>query len=238
MALMRHEAERLHEIMNLILDFAENDMRAKQFLQNILNNKSEAVSDDTSRDGIDSQEQQFIPEVVEKIVEVPIEKIVEIEKIVHQDRIVEKPVDVVPTWVDSLVPFIEEIEFFEQVKQESNLADILLPNQSDNLKQLVINASQWGNILRVWDELASEVKNNQVTITDRQLAILSHCLALFNLTLSNRHAHLHSPTLGDSYDFNTHEQVIGNSDTIASVLLPSLYNAGDEAVRPALIATR
>lgn len=62
---MRHEAERLHEIMNLILDFAENDMRAKQFLQNILN-KSEAVSDDTSRDGIDSQEQHLTPKVVEK----------------------------------------------------------------------------------------------------------------------------------------------------------------------------
>ena len=238
MALMRHEAERLHEIMNLILDFAENDMRAKQFLQNILNKKSEAVSDDTSRDGIDSQEQHLTPKVVEKIVEVPVEKIVEIEKIVHQDRIVEKPIEIVPKWVDSLVPFIEEIEFFEQVKQESNLADILLPNQSNNLKQLVINASQWGNILRVWDELASEVKNNQVTITDRQLAILSHCLALFNLTLSYRHARLHSPTLGDSYDFNTHEQVIGNGDTIVSVLLPSLYNAGDEAVRSALITTR
>ena len=232
MALMEHEVERINDIVSVVVDYLYKDGKGKKLLQSLLNNYTK--QDNSAEFVASNDEQEEKPKVIKQIVEVP----VEIEKIVYQDRIVEKPVEVVPKWVDSLVPFIEEIEFFKQVKEEPNLANILLPNQSNNLKQLVINASQWDNILRVWDELASKVKNSQVTITDRQSAILSHCLALFNLTLSNRHARLHSPTLGDSYDFNTHEQVIGNGDTIVSVLLPSLYNAADEAVRPALITTR
>lgn len=232
MALMKHEVERINDIMRLFVEFAENDMKAKKLLQNLLNSRTKQA-DSTEFVG-SNDEQELEPKVIEKIVKVP----VEVEKIVYQDRIVEKPVEILPAWVESLKPFLDEVEFFEQVSQEPELAQILLSSQSSSIKQLIVNASQWNTILRVWDELADTVKSQQLAISDNQMAILSHCLELFNLTLSNRQVRLDFPNIGDNYDYEIHEQVMGNGDTIAQVMLPSLYNAGDERVRPALVATR
>lgn len=232
MALMKHEVERINDIMSLVVEFADKDRKAKKLLQSLLNNYTK--QDNSAEFVASNDEQEEKPKVIRQIVEVP----VEIEKIVYQDRIVEKLVEVKPEWVDSLKPFLDEVEFFEKVSQEPALAQILLPNQSTNIKQLIVNASQWNNILRVWDELANIIKCQQIAISDNQMKILLHCLKLFNLTLSNRQVRLDSPEVGDSYDYEIHEQVMGDGDSITQVLLPSLCNAGDERVRPALVATR
>lgn len=232
MALMKHEVERINDIMSLVVEFADKDRKAKKLLQSLLNNYTK--QDNSAEFVASNDEQEEKPKVIRQIVEVP----VEIEKIVYQDRIVEKLVEVKPEWVDSLKPFLDEVEFFEKVSQEPALAQILLPNQSTNIKQLIVNASQWNNILRVWDELANIIKCQQIAISDNQMKILLHCLKLFNLTLSNRQVRLDSPEVGDSYDYEIHEQVMGDGDSIIQVLLPSLCNAGDERVRPALVATR
>jgi hypothetical protein len=232
MALMKHEVERINDIMSLVVEFADKDRKAKKLLQSLLNNYTK--QDNSAEFVASNDEQEEKPKVIRQIVEVP----VEIEKIVYQDRIVEKLVEVTPEWVDSLKPFLDEVEFFEKVSQEPALAQILLPNQSTNIKQLIVNASQWNNILRVWDELANIIKCQQIAISDNQMKILLHCLKLFNLTLSNRQVRLDSPEVGDSYDYEIHEQVMGDGDSITQVLLPSLCNAGDERVRPALVATR
>lgn len=232
MALMKHEVERINDIMSLVVEFADKDRKAKKLLQSLLNNYTK--QDNSAEFVASNDEQEEKPKVIRQIVEVP----VEIEKIVYQDRIVEKLVEVKPAWVDSLKPFLDEVEFFEKVSQEPALAQILLPNQSTNIKQLIVNASQWNNILRVWDELANIIKCQQIAISDNQMKILLHCLKLFNLTLSNRQVRLDSPEVGDSYDYEIHEQVMGDGDSITQVLLPSLCNAGDERVRPALVATR
>lgn len=232
MALMKHEVERINDIMSLVVEFADKDRKAKKLLQSLLNNYTK--QDNSAEFVASNDEQEEKPKVIRQIVEVP----VEIEKIVYQDRIVEKLVEVTPEWVDSLKPFLDEVEFFEKVSQEPALAQILLPNQSTNIKQLIVNASQWNNILRVWDELANIIKCQQIAISDNQMKILLHCLKLFNLTLSNRQVRLDSPEVGDSYDYEIHEQVMGDGDSITQVLLPSLCNAGDERVRPALVAIR
>ena len=229
---MKHEVERINDIMSLVVEFADKDRKAKKLLQSLLNNYTK--QDNSAEFVASNDEQEEKPKVIRQIVEVP----VEIEKIVYQDRIVEKLVEVIPEWVDSLKPFLDEVEFFEKVSQEPALAQILLPNQSTNIKQLIVNASQWNNILRVWDELANIIKCQQIAISDNQMKILLHCLKLFNLTLSNRQVRLDSPEVGDSYDYEIHEQVMGDGDSITQVLLPSLCNAGDERVRPALVATR
>lgn len=232
MALMEHEVERINDIMSLVVEFADKDRKAKKLLQSLLNNYTK--QDNSAEFVASNDEQEEKPKVIRQIVEVP----VEIEKIVYQDRIVEKLVEVTPEWVDSLKPFLDEVEFFEKVSQEPALAQILLPNQSNNIKQLVVNSSQWNTILRIWDELAVAVKSQQRAISQNQKVILLHCLKLFNLTLSNRQVRLDSPEVGDSYDYEIHEQVMGDGDSITQVLLPSLCNAGDERVRPALVATR
>ena len=229
---MEHEVERINDIVSLVVEFADKDRKAKKLLQSLLNNYTK--QDNSAEFVASNDEQEEKPKVIRQIVEVP----VEIEKIVYQDRIVEKLVEVTPEWVDSLKPFLDEVEFFEKVSQEPALAQILLPNQSTNIKQLIVNASQWNNILRVWDELANIIKCQQIAISQNQKVILLHCLKLFNLTLSNRQVRLDSPEVGDSYDYEIHEQVMGDGDSITQVLLPSLCNAGDERVRPALVATR
>lgn len=232
MALMEHEVERINDIVSVVVDYLYKDGKGKKLLQSLLNNYTK--QDNCAEFFASNDEQEEKPKVIKQIVEVP----VEIEKIVYQDRIVEKLVEVKPAWVDSLKPFLDEVEFFEQVRQEPDLAQILLPNQSNNIKQLVVNSSQWNTILRIWDELAVAVKSQQRAISQNQKVILLHCLKLFNLTLSNRQVRLDSPEVGDSYDYEIHEQVMGDGDSITQVLLPSLCNAGDERVRPALVATR
>lgn len=232
MALMEHEVERINDIVSVVVDCLYKDGKGKKLLQSLLNNYTK--QDNSAEFVASNDEQEEKPKVIRQIVEVP----VEIEKIVYQDRIVEKLVEVKPAWVDSLKPFLDEVEFFEKVSQEPALAQILLPNQSNNIKQLVVNSSQWNTILRIWDELAVAVKSQQRAISKNQMVILSHCLKLFNLTLSNRQVRLDSPEVGDSYDYEIHEQVMGDGDSITQVLLPSLCNAGDERVRPALVATR
>lgn len=232
MALMEHEVERINDIVSVVVDYLYKDGKGKKLLQSLLNNYTK--QDNSAEFVASNDEQEEKPKVIRQIVEVP----VEIEKIVYQDRIVEKLVEVKPAWVDSLKPFLDEVEFFEKVSQEPALAQILLPNQSTNIKQLIVNASQWNNILRVWDELANIIKCQQIAISDNQMKILLHCLKLFNLTLSNRQVRLDSPEVGDSYDYEIHEQVMGDGDSITQVLLPSLCNAGDERVRPALVAIR
>ena len=232
MALMEHEVERINDIVSVVVDYLYKDGKGKKLLQSLLNNYTK--QDNSAEFVASNDEQEEKPKVIRQIVEVP----VEIEKIVYQDRIVEKLVEVTPEWVDSLKPFLDEVEFFEKVSQEPALAQILLPNQSTNIKQLIVNASQWNNILRVWDELANIIKCQQIAISQNQKVILLHCLKLFNLTLSNRQVRLDSPEVGDSYDYEIHEQVMGDGDSITQVLLPSLCNAGDERVRPALVATR
>lgn len=232
MALMEHEVERINDIVSVVVDYLYKDGKGKKLLQSLLNNYTK--QDNSAEFVASNDEQEEKPKVIRQIVEVP----VKIEKIVYQDRIVEKLVEVKPAGVDSLKPFLDEVEFFEQVRQEPALAQILLPNQSTNIKQLIVNASQWNNILRVWDELANIIKCQQIAISDNQMNILSHCLELFNLTLGNRQVRLDSPEVGDSYDYEIHEQVMGDGDSITQVLLPSLCNAGDERVRPALVATR
>lgn len=232
MALMEHEVERINDIVSVVVDYLYKDGKGKKLLQSLLNNYTK--QDNSAEFVASNDEQEEKPKVIRQIVEVP----VEIEKIVYQDRIVEKLVEVKPAWVDSLKPFLDEVEFFEKVSQEPALAQILLPNQSNNIKQLVVNSSQWNTILRIWDELAVAVKSQQRAISQNQKVILLHCLKLFNLTLSNRQVRLDSPEVGDSYDYKIHEQVMGDGDSITQVLLPSLCNAGDERVRPALVATR
>ena len=232
MALMEHEVERINDIVSVVVDYLYKDGKGKKLLQSLLNNYTK--QDNSAEFVASNDEQEEKPKVIKQIVEVP----VEIEKIVYQDRIVEKLVEVKPAWVDSLKPFLDEVEFFEKVSQEPALAQILLPNQSNNIKQLVVNSSQWNTILRIWDELAVAVKSQQRAISQNQKVILLHCLKLFNLTLSNRQVRLDSPEVGDSYDYEIHEQVMGDGDSITQVLLPSLCNAGDERVRPALVATR
>jgi hypothetical protein len=185
-----------------------------------------------------------VVQTVEKRVEVPVEKIV--EKIIYKDKIVEKRVDVpvdrivekkievVPSWAKSLE---SELAFLQQVQAHPEIAKILLPNGDNNVLQLIAIAAQWSNVLRIWDALATQVKDSKQAISVTEQQILAHSLALFNLTLQSSQATLKNPELGKDYDFEIHQKISGSGGTIEQVLLASLYNAADEKVRSAVVST-
>lgn len=138
-------------------------------------------------------------------------------------------------WVNSLKP---EFDFLQQVQSHSELSSILLPNSNQNLLQLIAIASQWNNVLRIWDTLAAQVKNTQQAISTTEQHILEHSLALFNLTLQSNQATLQNPELGESYDYDIHQKVSGSGGSIEQVLLAGLYNAAGDKVRASVVTTR
>ena len=101
MALMKHEVERINDIVSVVVDYLYKDRKAKKLLQSLLNNYTK--QDNSAEFVASNDEQEQEPKVIRQIVEVP----VEIEKIVYQDGIVEKLVEVKPAWVDSLKPFLD-----------------------------------------------------------------------------------------------------------------------------------
>ena len=138
-------------------------------------------------------------------------------------------------WANSLK---SEFNFLKQVQSHPELVSILLPNRDDNVLQLIAIASQWNNVLRVWDAIATEVKNTQQAISAAEQQILEHSLALFNLTLQSNQATLKSPETGESYDYDIHQKVSGSGGSVEQVLLAGLYNAAGENVRAAIVTTR
>lgn len=138
-------------------------------------------------------------------------------------------------WANSLK---SEFNFLKQVQSHPELASILLPNRDDNVLQLIAIASQWNNVLRVWDAIATEVKNTQQAISAAEQQILEHSLTLFNLTLQSNQATLKSPETGESYDYDIHQKVSGSGGSVEQVLLAGLYNAAGENVRAAIVTTR
>ena len=137
-------------------------------------------------------------------------------------------------WAKKLEP---EFNFLQQVKAHPEIAKILLPDGDNNVLQLIAIAAQWSNVLRVWDALATQVKENKQSISATEQQILSHSLALYNLTLQSSQATLKTPETGEGYDFDIHQKISGSGGTIDQVLLAGLYNAADTKARSAVVST-
>ncbi|MCX0340138.1 hypothetical protein [Acinetobacter radioresistens] len=139
------------------------------------------------------------------------------------------------SWANSLKT---EFDFLKQVQSHAEISKVLLPNGDDNVLQLITIAAQWNNVLRVWDALATQIKNTQQAISATEQQILEHSLALFNLTLQSNQATLQNPESGESYDYEIHQKVSGSGGSIEQVLLAGLYNAAGENIRAAIVTTR
>lgn len=137
-------------------------------------------------------------------------------------------------WAKTLEP---EFIFLQQVQAHPEIAKILLPDGHNNVLQLIAIAAQWNNVLRVWDVLAAQVKDNQQAISATEQQILTHSLALYNLTLQSSQAKLKAPEIDEDYDFDIHQKISGIGVTIEQVLLAGLYNAADEKARSAVVST-
>lgn len=171
---------------------------------------------------------------VEKIVEKPVDRIVEKEKIVEK-KIVQ---EVIPPWAKDLEGHLQTVQ---KIQQHPNLAAILLGDAQQHAQQVVrflVCGAQWSNILRIWDVLAEQVKQSQQPITVTEQQILQTCLALYNQTLTDCHAQLQEIDTGISYDYEKHQRANSRGDRVQSVLLQGLLNAADDVVRSAVVLTQ
>lgn len=170
---------------------------------------------------------------VERIVEKPVDRIVEVEKVIEKKVMQE----VVPAWANPLAEYQPLVQY---VTKHPSLASILLTNAQpqEQLLRFLVCGSQWSNILRVWDALAEQAKQTQQPINATEQQVLDACLALFNQTLSDCQAQLQCVEQGASYHYDHHQRANSRGERVQTVLLQGLLNAADDVVRSAVVITQ
>ena len=225
-----------------LLEQLESSVMLKKLIQTIKRHwvgDAEQISNSSQK--VDQQLQGIIAqkEIVEKVIEVPVEKIIYKDKIIEIpiEKIVEKKIEVTPTWALSLE---EQKGYLDSLVQFPELQSIFNIEQYDDTTKIlafISASSQWQNILRIWDKLAIECKNSQQELEVGKLKLLENAVFLYNLTLSNSQAQLKTPDLNTDYDYNIHNQISGVGGQIKLVLLPGVYSASGEKVKSALVIT-
>lgn len=211
-----------------LLEQLESSTMLKKLIQTIKSHwdgNSEQISKSLQK--VDHQLQETIAqkEIVEKIIKVPVEKIIE------------KKVEVTPTWVLDLE---EQKIYSDSLVQFPDLNSVFNTDQYDDTKKILVfisSSSQWQNIVRIWDKLAEQCKKSQQEPESQKLKILENAINLYNLTLLNTKAELRLPILQMDYDYKVHNQIAGSGHRIKAVLLAGLYNASGEKVKSALVIT-
>lgn len=225
-----------------LLEQLESSTMLKKLIQTIKrywDGESEHISKPS--EGVDHQLQGLMgqKEIVEKIIEVPVEKIVYKEKVVEVpvEKIIEKKIEIAPTWALELE---EQKIYLDSLVQFPELQSIFSTNQHDETTKIlafISVSSQWQNIVRIWDKLAVECKNSQQGLEEGKLKLLENAVNLYNLSLLNAQAELKFPDLNTEYNYNIHNQIAGSGSQIKQVLLAGLYNASGEKVKSALVIT-
>ena len=225
-----------------LLEQLESSTMLKKLIQTIKrywDGESEHISKPSER--VDHQLQGIMgqKEIVEKIIEVPVEKIVYKEKVVEVpiEKIVEKKIEVPPIWTLGLE---EQKTYLDSLVQFHELQSIFNTDQQDvttKILAFISSSSQWPNIVRLWDRLAEQCKSSQKEIEPEKIKLLENAINLYNLTLSSSKAELKFPDLNTKYDYNIHNQIAGSGSQIKQVLLAGLYNASGEKVKSALVIT-
>lgn len=169
-------------------------------------------------------EPQVVEKIVEKRIEVPVEKIVE-KKV---------QVPVTPTWA---VQLEAQYQLWQSLQAHPHLHTIFNQTQfSDEAKDVltfVACASQWENVVRVWDALAEQCKASHQPISNAERALLQNCIDLYNRTTS-KPAQLVEPQQGDPYDYQKHT-LLGTGTQVQTVLLPALATSAKPNFRLAII---
>jgi hypothetical protein len=179
------------------------------------------------------------------------------ERIVYKDRIVEKPVEIVK-YVDKIVEkeviktvekIVEKLpnsvnpmlDIVSVVKQDEELNRQWLDNVNDQGLQLIkLTAilSQWDQIDRLWDKLASRCKNDKRPPSAQEKQLLEKAVETYNLTLNSRQASLATGELGGSYDYEKQQRGLPTGDKVVAEWLPALVNAAGTVVKKPLVETR
>lgn len=170
--------------------------------------------------------------IVEKIVEVEVEKRVE----VPVEKIVEKLIPTTPNWATD---FEQQYQLWQILKDYPKLHHIFnqkdFANETHDVLTFVACASQWENILRVWEQLAEQCKESQTAVSESELILLQNCIDLYNRTLiGDKKAQLSSPKVGESYDYHIHHK-LNDGESVKEILLPALSSPAKANVKLAIV---
>ena len=166
------------QILNHIERVTQEDSMVKErliaFLKSMKKTETVDLTDaaEDKRETIVEEKIIYKDKIVEKRIEIPVEKNVE------------KQVEVTPKWAKSLEP---QLNFFNQVRKYPDLVKILLPNSNEDVLTVITTAAQWNNVVRIWDVLDKKVKETKKVLSEDEQAILVQSLKLFNLSLPEGH---------------------------------------------------
>ncbi|WP_068979518.1 MULTISPECIES: hypothetical protein [Aeromonas] len=133
----------------------------------------------------------------------------------------------------------QPLQFMAYVKQQSDLAQLLLPEGSGEQAQklgFIAMVSQWDSVVELWLLLERRCKKDKRPCNEQERALLEFSVHLYNLTLRDLKSELlRWPQIGAPYDYDIHNGVTSQGSCISNVWLPSLFNGGGSQVKKALV---
>lgn len=125
------------------------------------------------------------------------------------------------------------------VKNDPELQDKWLrrplpDDEVEQFQQVLVIASHWDRIERLWDVFAERVKTRAVPLNDAELHLMEYALSLHNRLWIDRLAELETVAAASAYNYEIHNGV-GQGDTIIALWQPGLINSAGKRVRKPLV---
>lgn len=118
--------------------------------------------------------------------------------------------------------------------QEKWLRRPLPDGEGEQFQQVIVIASHWDRIERLWDVLYERAKSRAAPVNDDEQRLLEYALSLHNRLWIDRLAELETVAAASAYNYEIHNGV-GQGDTIAALWLPGLINSAGKRVRKPLV---
>ena len=125
------------------------------------------------------------------------------------------------------------------VKNDPELQDKWLrrplpDDEAEQFQQVLVIASHWDRIERLWDVFAERVKTRASPLNDAELRLMEYALSLHNRLWIDRLAELETVAAASAYNYEIHNG-IGLGDTIIALWQPGLINSAGKRVRKSLV---
>lgn len=129
-----------------------------------------------------------------------------------------------------------------EIQKDAELANLFWNGSEDNSStqfvRFIAKAGEWDQVVKIWDLLAARCKVEQRPSNEAERLILEQVLAIHNLTSFRLQASLSSCDIGARYDYKKMERGNPTGDSVQSIWLPGLVNAGGSSVKNVLVKTQ
>lgn len=134
-----------------------------------------------------------------------------------------------------------ELRLLNLVTQDAELARAWLGEHAEpqgrQLVRLIAVASQWSQILLLWDRLAERCRQTRRPASMVERQILETSISLHNLVWDGKQAQMEHTEISVPFDHDVHERGTPTGDFIREEWLPGLLNAAGSRNKKILAAT-